>query len=59
MNIDKKIQINMLLDEYEACKRVLKEDRSNKYVKGFFKRIVILLKELGLTTVQIKSKTSL
>lgn len=54
-----KMQIDMLLDEYEACKRVMKEERGNKMVKGFLKRTVEQLKALGYTTDKIKAKTSI
>lgn len=51
-----KLEIDTLLDEYAAGKKILKSEK-NKDVKGYVRRVVLRLKELGFTTEQIKKKT--
>lgn len=53
----KKIMTDMLLDEYEAAKRILKEEKENNDVRNFLKRVYNQLKELnGYTIEDVKKR---
>ena len=53
----KKIMTDMLLDEYEAAKRIIKQEKENKEVRSFLKRVYTKLKDLnGYTIDDVKKR---